>query len=346
MDDRSWWIVAPDPPGLALPDDLRARDPLQGRDCGWVSQMRPFVRQFCTADGVVLDPFCGFGTTLLAAHLEGRAAIGLEVDATRAAIARERLRRHDCVAPVLDGALPSINLPKRVRLCLTNVPYFGCRWSGDRADNQLYATGSYAQYLDGLRDVFHGVRAHLDDDAHCIVMVENIVAGGRAVPLVHDVARVLGGLFAPCEERMLCYARPAAPLAPGDSHSNRSHETALVFRHRREVLDLDAAAALLVAMRDAGFAIVPWGSYAAWCRDPNSVARPPSDLDLQVADDQAAFDRLLAWLQTCGFALTLWGREAAVPVSLDALRRRRFLRAVRIDAAGGRLQVDLSLAPA
>ena len=35
-----------------------------------------------------------------------------------------------------------------------------------------------------------------------------------------------------------------------------------------------------------------------------------------------------------------------LPVSLDALRRHHFLRAVRLDAAGGRLQVDLSLAPA
>jgi hypothetical protein len=41
--------------------------------------------------GVVLDPFAGSGTTLLAALLEGRRAIGVEVDEGYAAVARKRL---------------------------------------------------------------------------------------------------------------------------------------------------------------------------------------------------------------------------------------------------------------
>jgi site-specific DNA-methyltransferase (adenine-specific) len=41
--------------------------------------------------GVVLDPFAGSGTTLLAALLEGRRAIGVEVNEGYAAVARKRL---------------------------------------------------------------------------------------------------------------------------------------------------------------------------------------------------------------------------------------------------------------
>ncbi|KGE53271.1 hypothetical protein GW15_0203615 [Xanthomonas axonopodis pv. vasculorum] len=76
FDQRSWWAPAPDDAAWALPDDLRAADPLSGRDCGWVNQMRPFVRHFSRPGEQVFDPFCGFGSTLLAAALEGRNAHG------------------------------------------------------------------------------------------------------------------------------------------------------------------------------------------------------------------------------------------------------------------------------
>ncbi|MGO4776342.1 DNA methyltransferase, partial [Lysobacter sp. 2RAB21] len=94
MDSRSWLLLQPDPPEHDLPADLRARDRFGGRDCGWVAQMRPFVRHFSQPGQCVFDPFCGFGTTLLAAALEGRAGCGIEIDAARAELARERLRRH------------------------------------------------------------------------------------------------------------------------------------------------------------------------------------------------------------------------------------------------------------
>ena len=41
--------------------------------------------------GVVFDPYCGSGTTLVAAKLEGRRAIGIEINPDYCAIARERL---------------------------------------------------------------------------------------------------------------------------------------------------------------------------------------------------------------------------------------------------------------
>lgn len=43
--------------------------------------MRSFVRHVCPPGGVVLDPFAGTGTTLRAAVLEDRRAIGIEADA-------------------------------------------------------------------------------------------------------------------------------------------------------------------------------------------------------------------------------------------------------------------------
>ena len=52
--------------------------------------MQRLVR-ICPPDGVVLDPFAGSGTTGVAALLEGRTFLGVEVAAEYVRIARDRL---------------------------------------------------------------------------------------------------------------------------------------------------------------------------------------------------------------------------------------------------------------
>jgi hypothetical protein len=53
--------------------------------------MRWLVRLVCPPGGTLLDPFCGSGTTLLAADAEGFDAIGCDDDPESVAIARRRL---------------------------------------------------------------------------------------------------------------------------------------------------------------------------------------------------------------------------------------------------------------
>jgi site-specific DNA-methyltransferase (adenine-specific) len=55
--------------------------------------MRYLCRLVCPPDGIVLDPFCGSGTTLEAARLEGFGAIGCELNAEYIADCKERLKQ-------------------------------------------------------------------------------------------------------------------------------------------------------------------------------------------------------------------------------------------------------------
>lgn len=54
--------------------------------------MRQLI-QVCAPDGTVLDPFTGSGTTGVAALLEGRRFIGIELTDTYHRTATERLER-------------------------------------------------------------------------------------------------------------------------------------------------------------------------------------------------------------------------------------------------------------
>ncbi len=56
-----------------------------------VSALLPLVETFSPPGGLVLDPFAGSGSTLLAAKMLGREFLGIELDAKYHAIAKRRL---------------------------------------------------------------------------------------------------------------------------------------------------------------------------------------------------------------------------------------------------------------
>ncbi len=63
-----------------------------------VSALRPLIEAFCPPDGLVLDPFCGSGSTLVAAQQLGRRYLGMEIDATHHQTATARLAGHRTAA--------------------------------------------------------------------------------------------------------------------------------------------------------------------------------------------------------------------------------------------------------
>lgn len=56
-----------------------------------INVLQPLIEAFCPLNGLVLDPFCGSGSTLLAARRAGCAYVGIELDANHATMADVRL---------------------------------------------------------------------------------------------------------------------------------------------------------------------------------------------------------------------------------------------------------------
>ena len=381
MDSNSWLRLDTQDPHYQLPAALQKQDPRAARDCGWVEQMTPFISHYTQPGEWVIDPFCGLGSTLVAASIAGTPALGVELDAQRVALTRARLDTLGLDAaryPVWQGNLAdavtqarcraelgmsnaqpgaamaeqvhAVDTPSpRIGLCLTNIPYFGCDPGEQDALDQLYQTRYYEPYLQGLRDVFNGVHAILAPGAWCVVMVQNLRLGGRGrfVPLAWDVAKLLDERFVLHEERMLIYDRahdPARVGAGGVSATNRAHEYALVCRKQARGFDVDAGMALLRALAQDGFEFVVYGSFADHAAGRASdPSREPNDIDVLVPPDEAELSRLMQRLESDGFRIESWNARISPPISMAALAYRYYVRARRVDQHGNSLQLDVAV---
>jgi adenine-specific DNA-methyltransferase len=79
--------AAPLPDVLPWPYTGNALHPTQKP----VPSLKPLIESFTGHGDVVLDPFCGSGSSLLAAKILGRRFVGIELDATFCQLAQRRL---------------------------------------------------------------------------------------------------------------------------------------------------------------------------------------------------------------------------------------------------------------
>ncbi|MSR41424.1 MAG: site-specific DNA-methyltransferase [Phycisphaerales bacterium] len=81
--------------------DIPSINNMSKERCGWPTQkplalLEMLVEACCPLGGTVLDPFCGSGTTLVAAQSLGRDAIGFDISKDAVALTKSRLQSTHC----------------------------------------------------------------------------------------------------------------------------------------------------------------------------------------------------------------------------------------------------------
>ncbi len=78
-----------------------------------VSALVPLIKSFSNENDLVLDPFCGSGSTLVAAHVVGRTYFGIELDESYFNIARDRMQRRTTNRQSTDSFPPMADFARR-----------------------------------------------------------------------------------------------------------------------------------------------------------------------------------------------------------------------------------------
>ncbi len=166
------------------------------------------IETFLRPEGhIILDPFCGSGSTLVAAEKLGKQGIGFEISPEFIAMARQRL------APTLLDPPPQSIIhqrsvreliqvvePESVDLCITSPPYWDILNQKRTADykairnygnlnEDLGTIADYEEFLVALQRVFADVFKVLKAGAYACVVVMDLRKKDRFFPLHSDLAR-------------------------------------------------------------------------------------------------------------------------------------------------------------
>jgi DNA modification methylase len=219
-------------------------------------------------DEVVLDPFAGLGSTLVAAAQAGMPGVGIELSAEYANIARRRLdgvqREISNLAgdPATSAGVRAAGgaqlhvgdarellkyvAPESVDLVITSPPYWDIltrrrtadakavrNYGDDRAD--LGRIAGYDDFLAALAEVFAQVLVALRPGKYCIAVVMDLRKHGRFYPFHSDLARRLEDLGFIYDDLLIWDRRQEynrlRPLGyPAVFRINKVHEFALIFR--------------------------------------------------------------------------------------------------------------------
>lgn len=148
-----------------------------------------FLDHYSDPGDVVLDPFAGFGTTLVVAEAMERAAWGVEFEAERVEFVQERVGHPERVRQGDARSLGELGLPGAD--CVITSPPYTTQGATDDPFRNYDGESAYDAYLDGIGRVGRELAATLAPDGTVVLQVSNLVHDGHVTTLAWDVADVL-----------------------------------------------------------------------------------------------------------------------------------------------------------
>ena len=138
----------------------------------------------------MLDPFAGFGTTLIVAEGMGRGALGVEYDKDRVDYVRTRLINERAIIHGDTRCLAELNLPPADFL-MTSPPYMGRGDAEDPLQSYSVPGKGYESYLEGIGAIAAQLPAVLKPGARVVFEVSNLKRPSGVTTLAWDMAAVL-----------------------------------------------------------------------------------------------------------------------------------------------------------
>lgn len=166
-----------------------------------VSLCEKLIRTFTKKGGIILDPFNGTGSSLVAAQNLERSAIGIDLSKKFCDIAQNRIGDDNEISIINGDSF--IELDKlddnSIDICLTSPPYWdilNMKRSVDgknivnysEKNDDLGNIPDYKEFISLLGDLFQKVHRVLKPNSYCLVNVMDIRKKSNFYPLHSDLA--------------------------------------------------------------------------------------------------------------------------------------------------------------
>jgi DNA modification methylase len=166
-----------------------------------------FIKLLTHKGELVLDPFVGIGTTLVAAQDLGRNAVGFDLKKEYIEISKKRLSQSRLIheakqIAILDDALdiPEYFEDETISLCITSPPYANMlnrprlnkSIRGNLRQNKHYMTTqqysndprdlgtmNHEEYATALMEIYAGIFHLMKPKAHCIININDVWSKNR-----------------------------------------------------------------------------------------------------------------------------------------------------------------------
>jgi len=181
---------------------------------------RRIIELFTHEGELVLDPFCGIGTTLLAAKQLNRNALGIDINPKFIEFANQRLNQHLNLSSSKQIAIcdDAINVDKyidgqKVKLVWSSPPYMTLlnkvRENKSRKNRKNYQYRQIEQYSDlpndlgnqedelyysSIKSIFDKVKSILRPDGHCVINVGDFYRDNKLVLLHEGIIRTMNSI--------------------------------------------------------------------------------------------------------------------------------------------------------
>jgi len=224
-----------------------------------VELCKRLIRIYTKKGDVVLDPFMGSGSTVIAARDLERVGIGIDINPKFVNLAKRRLSQQKLFPSSVDQPRiyceDAINLtkfvePETVDLVITSPPYWFVhkrKRTADYKEPRPYSELSrdlgniedYGQFMESLKEIFSKVYKVLKPGKRCIVIVMDIRVQSLFIPFHIDIINMMKNIGFTLEDIIIWDRRKEynnlRPLGyPYVFIVNKVHEYILIFRRNEE----------------------------------------------------------------------------------------------------------------
>jgi len=176
-----------------------------------ITDIRKLVKLFTKKNMVVLDPFAGSGTTLIASSMEGRKSIGIDLNQSYIKLTKSRLRKLklNYYKVIAGDSLTEVPKLEKIDYCVTSPPYHNIlknNGQGIRADGSQKRQG-IEYYSDDIRDVgnqkdydnflllfgkiMSKVYERLKDKRYCSIIISDFTVNKKETEAHSDIIRLM-----------------------------------------------------------------------------------------------------------------------------------------------------------